>query len=106
MVKGETGTLSLDVRTSVDKGVSTYFYVSVSVCVRRRATGAVRSEFSFSSFFSLWDFIVFLSYRRLILFDGKVLLIYLYFSIQTLPFFHVHYYFSNLCPLSVSQRRG
>uniref|UniRef100_A0A8P4GH87 Calcium voltage-gated channel auxiliary subunit alpha2delta 4 n=1 Tax=Dicentrarchus labrax TaxID=13489 RepID=A0A8P4GH87_DICLA len=29
MVKGETGTLSLDVRTSVDKGVSTFVFVSV-----------------------------------------------------------------------------
>lgn len=32
MVKGETGTMSLDVRTSVDKGVSTF----VSVCVSRQ----------------------------------------------------------------------
>ena len=35
MVKGETGTLSLDVRTSVDKGVSTLVFMSVSVCLRR-----------------------------------------------------------------------
>uniref|UniRef100_A0A8D3BRG6 Calcium voltage-gated channel auxiliary subunit alpha2delta 4 n=1 Tax=Scophthalmus maximus TaxID=52904 RepID=A0A8D3BRG6_SCOMX len=32
MVKGETGTLSLDVRTSVDKGVSTFVFLSVCVC--------------------------------------------------------------------------
>lgn len=30
MVKGETGTMSLDVRTSVDKGVSTFVFVCVS----------------------------------------------------------------------------
>lgn len=31
MVKGEAGTLSLDVRTSVDKGVSTFVFVNVLV---------------------------------------------------------------------------
>lgn len=29
MVKGETGTMSLDVRTSLDKGVSTFVFVCV-----------------------------------------------------------------------------
>lgn len=40
MVKGETGMLSLDVRTSVDKGVSTSVFVSLSVFVKT-ATGTV-----------------------------------------------------------------
>lgn len=31
MVKGETGTLSLDVRTSVDKGVCTHLYIYVHI---------------------------------------------------------------------------
>lgn len=50
MVKGETGTLSLDVRTSVDKGVSTFVSESVSVCVRtmKGTILTIRSEIRLS----------------------------------------------------------
>lgn len=42
MVKGETGTMSLDVRTSVDKGVSTFVFSELSLMnVQSRALSRV-----------------------------------------------------------------
>lgn len=62
MVKGETGTLSLDVRTSVDKGVSIFVFVSVFVCVKtaRGAVLNIRSETRLSSFIPVGFYYLFL----------------------------------------------
>lgn len=84
MVKGETGTLSLDVRTSVDKGVSIFVFVSVFVWVKtaRGAVLNIRSEIRFSfSFIPVGFYCLFLYPRFVSLFSLRwhVFLVHLYF---------------------------
>ncbi len=59
MVKGETGTLSLDVRTSVDKGVSIFVCVFVFVKTAWGAVLNIRSQIWFPFSLFLWVFIAF-----------------------------------------------
>lgn len=58
MVKGDTGTLSLDVRTSVDKGVST-FVLWVYVCQKEMPEEWVIFLFFFCILLSCTSFVSF-----------------------------------------------
>lgn len=56
MVKGETGTMALDVRASLDKGVSTFVFVNPHVCGKRALSFIFEGFFFFLSYLSFVPF--------------------------------------------------
>lgn len=101
MVKGETGTLSLDVRTSVDKGVSTFFTKGNILTIRSEITFP-----SLSSFKVLFSVLVLFKFCSLLYF--LILLVLLCFFAQAVYCsLCYHYYFYKLCcSFFLSQRRA